>query len=70
MPEEERMSGQVIVRPASPQGGRLKHYLDVEKTHAAEGSSRAAKAVHERPVARESVARLRAFMRIEKGWTA
>ncbi|MFZ1727747.1 MAG: hypothetical protein WAU13_13945 [Albidovulum sp.] len=64
------MSRHIIDRPVAPEGGRLKHYLHVEKAHGAEGSNPAVKALHERPVARRSVARMREFMRIEKGWTA
>ena len=61
------MSRHVIDRSTAPEGGRLKHYLEVEKSRGAEGSSPAAKSVHTRPVARKSVARVREFIRIEKG---
>ena len=69
-PEEESMSRLVLDRPTTPGSGRLKYFLDIEKTHRVEGSSRAVRTVHERPIARENMARVRQFIRIEKGWTA
>ncbi|WP_347311834.1 hypothetical protein [Defluviimonas sp. SAOS-178_SWC] len=49
---------------------RLKHFVEVEKTHGAEGTNPAAKKVHERPAERDEGARLREYTRIERGRTA
>lgn len=64
------MSRHVADRRAASEGGRLKHFVEVEKTHGEEGSHPATKALHERPVKRDNAARLREFARIERGRTA
>lgn len=63
------MSRQAADRNAKSDGGRLKHFVEVEKAHGEEGSHPATKAVHERPVKRDDAARLREFTRIERGKT-
>ncbi|OYX43975.1 MAG: hypothetical protein B7Z02_07290 [Rhodobacterales bacterium 32-67-9] len=64
------MSRHVADRQTTSDGGRLKHFVEVEKTHGEAGSHPATKAVHERPVKRDDGARLRQFARIERGHTA
>ena len=64
------MSRHAADRKAKSDGGRLKHFVEVEKTHGEEGSHPATKAVHERPVKRDDAARVRQFIRIERGRTA
>ena len=64
------MSRLVLDRPTTPGSGRLKHFLDIERTRRVEGTSPAVRSVHERPVPRKNMARVRQFIRIEKGWTA
>lgn len=51
---------------SKPEDTRLKRYTDIEKTSGGEGSSSAAKTVHERPATR-SGARVREYARIERG---
>ncbi|MGB3317353.1 MAG: hypothetical protein WBB85_23460 [Albidovulum sp.] len=64
------MSRHIVDHRKSPEGGRLKHFVQLEKAQGDEGSHPAAKALHERPVARESSAKLRQYTRIERGETA
>ncbi|MCV2873992.1 hypothetical protein OEZ71_16980 [Defluviimonas sp. WL0050] len=64
------MSRHIVDRRKSPEGGRLKNFVEVEKTHGEEGSHPAAKALHERPVERNNSAKLREYFRIERGHTA
>ncbi|MEZ5777179.1 MAG: hypothetical protein R3E44_02350 [Paracoccaceae bacterium] len=63
------MSRLAVDRRAAPEGGRLKHYVEVEKTCGEEGTHPASKALYERPVKRNNAARIREFMRIERGRT-
>ena len=55
-------------RPTSD-GGRTRHFLDVEMAKGAEGSHPAAKTLHERAATRSDSARLKEFLRIERGET-
>ncbi|MGB3177992.1 MAG: hypothetical protein WBH14_02795 [Albidovulum sp.] len=64
------MSRHITDRSTSPESGRLKHFLDVERRQGAAGSHPAAKTVHARSLPRKTTARIRAFMRIERGQTA
>ncbi|MDI3338274.1 hypothetical protein QKW60_17830 [Defluviimonas aestuarii] len=64
------MSRHIVDRRKSPEGGRLKNFVEVEKTHGEDGAHPAAKALHERPVTRNDSAKLREYLRIERGQTA
>ena len=64
------MSRHLIDNRAAPAGGRAKHYLDIEKHSGDDGTNASAKALHSRPAARGSDARLRNYLRIERGHTA
>jgi hypothetical protein len=64
------MSRHIVDHRKSPEGGRLKNYIGVEKTHGAEGSNPAVKALHTRCEPRDDTARLRQYYRIERGLTA
>lgn len=61
------MSRHVADRREPTDGGRAKHFAAVERSHGEEGDHPAAKAVHERAQTRSDAARLRQFLRIEKG---
>ncbi len=61
------MSRHIVDRRKSPEGGRLKHYVEVEKTQGEEGSHPAAKKLQQRPVERNKDAKLREYLRIERG---
>lgn len=61
------MSRHIVDRRKSPEGGRLKHYVEVEKTQGEEGSHPAAKELQKRPVERNKAAKLREYLRIERG---
>ncbi len=64
------MSRHIVDHRKSPEGGRLKHFVALEKSHGEEGSHPAARALHERAVTREKSAKLREYVRIERGDTA
>lgn len=65
------MSRHVIDRRATTEGGRVKNFLQLDRaTIPAEGSHAAVRQLHQRPETREGTARIRNFLRIEKGWTA
>ena len=64
------MSRHVADRRAPSKGGRTEHFAEVERSHGAEGSHPAAKAVHERAQTRSTGARLKEFTRIERGQEA
>lgn len=64
------MSRHIVDRRKPSEGGRLKHYVEVEKTHGEDGSHPAARALHARPVKRDEAAKLRAYFRIERGQSA
>ncbi len=61
------MSRHVADRIKPDDGGRLKNYVEVERTTGEEGSHRATRSVHERPASRSDTARLREYARIERG---
>ena len=64
------MSRHLADRREPSDGGRTKHYAEVERSHGGAGSHPATKAVHERAQTRSDAARLRAFTRIERGLEA
>ncbi|MDW4549026.1 hypothetical protein R5H32_06655 [Defluviimonas sp. D31] len=64
------MSRHAVDRRKSPEGGRLKNYVEVEKTHGEEGTHPATKALHERTTERNNDAKLREYLRIERGHRA
>lgn len=64
------MSKHVADRRKTSDGGRLKNYVEVEKTHGEEGSHPAVKALHERPAERNKSSKMREYTRIERGRTA
>ncbi len=64
------MTRHVVDRRKSPEGGRMKHYVEVEKGQGESGTHPASKALYERPVDRNEAARVREFVRIERGRTA
>lgn len=63
------MSRHVADRRKPDQGGRLKNYLDVERSTGEEGSHPSTRMLHERPSGRSAATRLREFARIERGRT-
>lgn len=63
------MSRHVADRRKPDDGGRLKNYIEVEKSTGEEGSHPATRAIHERPASRSAAVRLREFARIERGHT-
>ncbi|MCV2867334.1 hypothetical protein OEW28_01665 [Defluviimonas sp. WL0002] len=60
------MSRHLADHREASEGGRLKNYVEVERTHG-EGRHPASKAVHERPATRDDAKKLREFLRIERG---
>ncbi|WP_343080326.1 hypothetical protein [Ostreiculturibacter nitratireducens] len=50
-----------------PEGGRVEHYVDIERKSGEEGSHPASKEVSKRPVDRSKSRRTEEFVRIEKG---
>lgn len=64
------MSRHIVDHRKSPEGGRLKHFVELEKSHGEEGSHPASRALHERPVERDTSSKLRQYTRIERGDTA
>jgi len=63
------MSRHVADRQEVSGGARLQRYVEVERHQTEEGAHPAARALHERP-AKRGAARLRQFLKIERGWTA
>ncbi len=61
------MSRHVIDRRAAPETGRSRHYFDLDRREAAEGSHPAAQELHRRAAVREGSSKIRAFLRIERG---
>ncbi|SPH23630.1 hypothetical protein DEA8626_02696 [Defluviimonas aquaemixtae] len=64
------MSRHAVDRRKSPEGGRLKNFIEVEKNSGEEGTHPASKALSERPVKRAEAKRLREYVRIERGHKA
>ncbi|MCB2129350.1 MAG: hypothetical protein KDE03_09815 [Rhodobacteraceae bacterium] len=64
------MSRHIADHRRSPEGGRLKNFIGVERTQGTEGTNPAAKALHTRAVTRDDTVRLRQYYRIERGLTA
>jgi hypothetical protein len=64
------MSRHIVDHRKSPEGGRLKNFVELERAHGEAGSHPAAKALHERPVTRDKSSKLREYVRIERGETA
>jgi hypothetical protein len=64
------MSRHVADRRKPDQGGRLKNYVEVERSSGEEGSHPATRALHERPASRSETTRMREYARIERGRTA
>lgn len=53
---------------SAPSGeSRLRRFVEIEKTHGAEGSHPAARALHERAANRDDGAKVREYARIERG---
>ena len=63
------MDQRTTERGALAETGRLKHYFDLARQQL-DGPHIAARALHKRPMTRGSIARVRQFLRIDKGWTA
>ena len=64
------MSRHVADRRAPSDGGRARHFAEVERSQGDEGSHPAAKAAHERPQTRSDGTRLKEYTRIERGQEA
>ena len=64
------MSRHIVDHRKSPEGGRLKNFVELEKARGEEGTHPASKALHERPVERDKSSKLREYTRIERGDTA
>ncbi|MFZ5750517.1 MAG: hypothetical protein ACOY5U_05575 [Pseudomonadota bacterium] len=64
------MSRHVIDRRAAPESGRTRHYFDLDRREAGEGSHPASHELHRRPASREGAARVRAYLAIERGRSA
>lgn len=61
------MSRHVIDRRAAPETGRTRHYFDLDLREEGEGSHPASHELHRRPALREGVAKLQAYLDIERG---
>jgi len=64
------MDHRVVAHAEETPNPRLKHYLALDLQTGSEGSHAAAQSLHKRKLTRGSQARLRHYLRIEKGWTA
>ena len=64
------MSRHIADRREPDQGGRLKNYVELERSMGEPGSHPASRGLHERPASRSDAMRLREFARIERGRTA
>lgn len=62
------MSRHPVDHRAAPEGGRVEHYVEIERTSGDEGSHPASKEIAKRPVERpEKSRRTKEYVRIEKG---
>ncbi|MCX8509232.1 MAG: hypothetical protein ORN49_10210 [Rhodobacteraceae bacterium] len=54
---------------SAPQGGRQKNFYRIERAPTEEALHRAVRHLHQRTEPRDPLARVRHYLRIEKGWT-
>ncbi len=64
------MSRHSVDHRKSTEGGRLKNFIKVEKNSGEEGTHPASKKLYERPAERGDAARVREYVRIERGHKA
>ncbi|GAB4382151.1 hypothetical protein [Albidovulum sp.] len=65
------MTRHVIDRRKSlPDGGRLRHFVEVERGQGETGAHPASMTLYERPKSRNEALRVREYLRIERGRTA
>ncbi|MCY1127676.1 hypothetical protein OU426_12500 [Frigidibacter sp. RF13] len=64
------MSRHLADHRAQSDGGRLKHFYRIEKTGDADGIHPSSRALHKRPLSRDSAKRVENFTRIERETTA
>lgn len=64
------MSRHLADHNAPSDGGRVRHFVDVERKQGDEGTHPASKALRRRPQARNTVRRTEEFLRIDRGRTA
>jgi hypothetical protein len=61
------MSKHLADHRTASDGGRVKHFLNLEKQNGEEGSHPATRQVASRPVERSDARRMEEFLRIERG---
>ncbi len=64
------MSRHLIDNRSTVQGGRQKNFFRIERSQGEEADHLAIRQLHQRPASRDMAARVRNYLRIEKGWTA
>lgn len=65
----ETMSRQFIESATVNQGGRQKNFFRIERTPSEEALHQSVRSLHQRTESRDAVARVKNYLRIEKGWT-
>ena len=68
LPKEGQMDHNTIPQEGE-QSRRLKQYTVLDRRFGDEGSNAAVRSLHQRPLTRGSIARVRQFFRIDQGWS-